>query len=136
MMFRGFYSKATNSLFALILHIVFNLPSLFSIIFCPPPPPAFYPYYSSPRKTLHLVLARSSWTLFHSALNRQTNWKKKTHLKPSPSRLTSDRDANSSCGPFSGCPSAGDRFGGAKVGTAQRRLVLQSHPPPPDDTRY
>lgn len=36
MMFRGFHSKATNSLFALILHIVFNLLSLFSIIFCPP----------------------------------------------------------------------------------------------------
>lgn len=36
MMLWGFYVKATNSLHALILHIVFNLLSLFSINCCPP----------------------------------------------------------------------------------------------------
>lgn len=129
MMFRGFYSKATNSLFALILHIVFNLLSLFSIIFCPPP--ALYPYYLSPRKTLHLVLTCSSWKLFHFALNRQQL--EKTHLKSSPSRLTSNRDTNSSLAVF------GMSFSWRPLRQGKgQHCTAQPGPPvsPPNDTRY
>lgn len=133
MMFRGFHSKATNSLFALILHIVFNLLSLFSIIFCPPPrPPALYPYYLSPRKTLHLVLPCSSWKLFHFALNRQQPEKNHIwNLHPRGWRPTETLTRPSL---FSGCPSAGDHFGWGKG----QHCTAQPGPrvSPPNDTRY
>lgn len=130
MMFRVFYFKATNSLDALILHIVFNLLSLFSISCCPP------------RRSMSglLVSPKNGSVSSSQAARRRSSltspeivdvkWKEeKLCLKLWPSRNRCPMERQTRPALLSGCPSAGNRFGRSKVRIALRPLVLQSGRP-------
>lgn len=96
-MFWGFYFKATNSLDALILHIVFNLLSLFSISSCPPPLSV-----RTTRLPQNCSVSSSQAARRGSSLRSpeivDIEWKEeKLNMKSWPSRLMSNWDANPSC---------------------------------------